>query len=79
VRDYRTLGVDVSGQAVLKSAVHRLLMDLLGQLDAVGSRSKSKPLKLSGVFMVIGSVWLLQKYRFIPTDAFNGLLRTCVE
>lgn len=61
-------------EAVRESEVAELVSDLFAQLEAIGLADKSKPMPIHNVLLAIGNIWLLEKYAFLRSDEFNGLL-----
>src|SRR5688572_27953806 len=64
-------------QAVQRSELKQFIEDLFAQLDQLGQRKESLPLR--DLLIATGNVMLLEKYGFIKGDEFNGMQYCYIE
>jgi hypothetical protein len=58
-------------EAVHQSSVNALTQDMFRQLDTIG---QTKVSSLEAVLIALGNVYILERYQFLKSDDFNGLL-----
>lgn len=60
-------------EAVQTSNLKRLVADLFDQLDAIGAKPKDHHIDDVDLVLVVGNVYLLERYKFLKGDEYNGL------
>lgn len=66
-------------EAIQKGDLRRLIRDLFKQLDAIGIEPKTKKPDNIDLVIVFGNVYLLEKYKFLRGDEYNGLQLAYME
>lgn len=60
-------------EAVQTSTLKKLVDDLFMQLNAVGHMPKTSKPENVDLVIVFGNVYLLERYKFLESDEYNGL------
>ena len=60
-------------EAISRGNLKQLVRDLFKQLDLIGIMPKTKQPENMDIVIVFGNIYLLEKYRFLKSDEYNGL------